>query len=386
MYHIVFISSNYPSKSRPHCGTFVHQLVRSIAGSGVKCSVISPVSIFDRKYGKFDPKISSDYVNENSVIKVIRPRYVSFSNIKLPFFNTDCLTQKSFISSVYRAMSYLDSSPSVMYGHFLYPSGAAAIHVANKLNIPSVAAVGESSFWSVEPLGYKKAIRDFSHVRGVVSVSSSIKKSLIDGLKIPENKIRVFPNGVDLSLFYPRNRMEMRNKFGLPSKKFIVSFIGHFDERKGPHRLLSAALDMEDIGLVFIGSGSVPLENKNILYKGILEHSSVPEMLSASDIFVLPTLEEGSCNAIIEAMACALPIVTSKGEFNDDIVDDDVAIRVDPSNIHEIRDAINLLRNNDKVRKTMSMNASNKVIQFDIKLRANRIVEWIDSISNNGKK
>ena len=172
----------------------------------------------------------------------------------------------------------------------------------------------------------------------------------------------------------------MRRKFGFPKNKVIISFIGHFDERKGPHRLLTAVSGIDNIGLIFIGKGAIPLEGENILFKGVVEHTSVPEMLSASDFFVLPTLSEGSCNAIIEAMGCGLPVITSKGEFNDDIVDDDVTIRIDPLNINEIRAAITKLCCDHNLRNQMSIKALEKVRQFDIDLRAKKILEWIKEI------
>lgn len=382
MKHIVFITSNYPSKSRPFHGTFVKQLVLGFARLGVKCTVINPVSIFHRRYGKFDPEKSLDFSQKNNPVTVLRPRYISFSNKNIFSFNTAHLTQISFEKAVLKVMSYLDAPADILYGHFLYEGGAAAVHIASKLGIPSCVAVGESSFWSVEPIGYQKAIQDFRLVSGIIAVSSVIKQSLEDSLIIPNEKIYVLPNGVNLTHFYPRNRTAMRKKFAFPEEKFIIAFNGHFDERKGPHRLLSAVHGLDDIGLIFIGNGDIPLKDNNILFKGTLEHSKVPEMLSAADIFVLPTLAEGSCNAIIEALACGLPVVTSNGEFNDEIVDDDVAIRINPMNTHEIREAIITLRN-DEFREEMSFRALAKVKQYDVNVRANKIVEWVEGIIKN---
>lgn len=381
MDHIVFVSSNYPSRARPHCGTFVRQLVRSIAIAGIKCSVISPVSIFDRRYGKFDKRISLDYIGENKGIRVIRPRYISFSNVKILSANTDFFTRKSFLYSAYRALSLLDSPPTIMYGHFLYPGGYCAVEIANRLSIQSAVAVGESNFWSVEPVGFPKAIKDFRRVNKVIAVSTEIEQALSCQLKIPASKMRVIPNGVDLSLFYPRDKVEMRRKYGLPIDKFIIAFTGHFDERKGPNRLLSATSDFSNIGLLFIGNGPLSLENDKILFKGVVEHSVIPELLSTADIFVLPTLAEGSCNAIIEAMACGLPIISSDGKFNDDILDDNTAIRINPYNIKEIRNAIYELYADVEKRKKMALSALRKAREYNIDIRARKVITWLGEVT-----
>jgi len=52
--HVAIFSCNYPSTARPFASTFVQQIVRALARNNVKCSVISPISIFARRFGKLD--------------------------------------------------------------------------------------------------------------------------------------------------------------------------------------------------------------------------------------------------------------------------------------------------------------------------------------------
>ncbi|MCH7564039.1 MAG: glycosyltransferase, partial [Gemmatimonadetes bacterium] len=111
--------------------------------------------------------------------------------------------------------------------------------------------------------------------------------------------------------FYPRPRAEMRRKLGLPMDRPIVAFTGHFHERKGPPRLLGAIRTRPEIGAVFLGSGPMTPKGAQVLFSGAVPHQEVPDWLGAADIFVLPTLAEGNCNAIMEAMACGLPVVAS---------------------------------------------------------------------------
>jgi len=378
--HIAIISGSYPSSAKPIAVPFVQQIVRAMACLQARCSVISPVSVFSRRFGKLPEVISYDQSIPGNSIKVIRHKYFSFSVKDLYFFNTAIFTQKNFNKAVQHSLVYLDCPADVYYGHFLYQGGQAAVAAAQKAKKPSVVSVGEGTFWSVKPFGFERAQREFEGADGFIAVSSVIKRKLKEMLNIPDEKIVVLPNGVDLSLFFPRSREEVRAKYGIPTDKFIIAFVGNFDELKGPDRLLKATNDMEDVGLLFIGKGNMVLESPQILFKGQVDHTKVPEMLCASDIFVLPTVEEGSCNSLLEAMACGVPIVTSNAEFNDDLLNDEVAIRVNTMDILQVREAILKLKSDSSLRLYLSQNAITRSKKFDINVRAKRILEWSSSL------
>lgn len=375
---LTFILSNYPSISRPFNGIFIQELIRAFAKKKVKCAVIRPQSIFEKRFGILDPIIRYDKSVSNNAIKIYSPRYLSLSNKNLGLFNTYSITHYNFYEAVRKTLVRNLPLPDFLYGHFFYSPGAVVATLNYRMNIPSFIGVGESELPEYfNFIRLSKWQRDSSAVNGILSVSEANKKFCIDVLGIPSHKIKVLPNGIDLSVFYPRNKIQMRKQFGFPINKFIIAFTGQFIERKGPDRLLSAASGLKDVGLIFIGSGPIPLEHKNILFQGFLNHSQIPEMLSAADIFVLPTLSEGSCNAIIEALACGLPVVTSNGAFNDEIIDNQVAIRVNPTDITDIRKAILKLLINEDLRKQMSTNAIKKAKNYDINLRVVKMLNWM---------
>ena len=363
----------------------MQQLVHAISAQGIKCSVIAPVSIM-----KNLSDVPFHYQEgENQQISVIRPQYLSASNKNFFFFNTFDLTQINFERAVGKGIRALDSHPSLFYGHFLYPSAKAAIRFSEKYHVPCVAAVGESN--PNNQLRTKSFInkpsKDFQGIDGFVAVSRDNARFCVQKLGIPAERIEVLPNSVDFNLFYPRNQEEMREKYHLPQDKFIVAFTGHFIERKGPDRVLKAVEGLDNIGVIFMGEGKISLEGKQVLFKGAVEHHKVPELLSAADIFVLPTLAEGSCNAIIEAMACGLPVVSSKGSYNEGILNDNVAILVDPLNIKEIRSAIIQLSKNQKRVEIMSHRALSYSKSFDLKERARKISDMLHTLvsSDQGK-
>jgi glycosyltransferase involved in cell wall biosynthesis len=99
--------------------------------------------------------------------------------------------------------------------------------------------------------------------------------------------------------------------------------------------------------------------------------------LNAADVFVLPTLGEGCCNAIVEAMACGLPIISSDRPFNYDILNADNSIMVEPENIEAIAAAIHSLYIDSCKRQRLS--EGSLLISNNLKLenRARRICEFI---------
>lgn len=373
--HVLIISGSYPSDASPAAGSFVREFSLALSRAGCDCTVIAPVSFFSHRRSLLTlPEMTDTTTIEN--VRVFRPRFLSFSVRDLGVLNTAVLTQAMFNQTVLACLERLESPPDIVYGHFLYQAGRSAVIAARELGKPGIVGVGESSFWTVEPMGFDRARRHFSNATAMLAVSTMIRDELIEKLDILPDKIRVFPNGVDRRLFYPRDRAEMCRKHGIPENTFNISFVGTFDQIKGPARLLEAVRGLRNIGLILVGAGDVQLESEQIAYKGKVPHKIVPELLAASDLFVLPTSEEGSCNAIVEAMACGIPIVTADGRYNDDLVDSTMAIRVDPYNVAEIRcSIIELMENRDRLR-ALGEGALERSKLFDIDDRARRVKAW----------
>jgi teichuronic acid biosynthesis glycosyltransferase TuaC len=378
---IAFITGNYPSPSRPAMGPFVQQFVWAMARQGHECTVINPISAFDRKYGPYPPKFAAEKTGEGNLVHVHRPMCLSFSSRDLGWTHTGRWSNATFIAAVLRAMEKLQNRPDIVYGHFLYPAGHAAVRAAQKMGIPSVVGVGEGEFWTLEPVGLPRAKREMRNASAFLAVSAHIAEELAAKLEIPPGKIRVFPNGVALDVFRPpHDQTAMCRKLEIPLHTFNVGYMGPFVKQKGYPQLREAVACLEDIRLVLLGRGQLPPRDAQIAFRGTVAHSEVPNYLGTCQIFVLPTRIEGSCNSVIEAMACGLPIVTSLGKYMDDIVDDEVSIRVDPADVCAIRGAILALKNDPGRRKRMSEACLRKARQFDINERARGVAAWMGGV------
>lgn len=376
--NICFITYMYPGKHDTSSFAFVKQLVDTIAEKGHSCHVLAPFNIlhYRRLY-----KIREQYKQGKGVVTVYRPGYLSFSNWHIGKFH---LTQWFHKRAMKRAFCMLPTKPDVVYGHF-WSSGYDGFKYAKANNIPLFVASGESEISKL--FSPKADLKEFSdYVRGVICVSSKNRDESIQlGLTTTE-KCGVFPNAVNIELFHKRDKLECRKRIGLPLDGFIVAFVGWFNERKGPQRVAEAINRVGGVGSVFIGKGEQEPQCDGVLFKGALPHEQVPLYLGAADCFVLPTLHEGCCNAVVEAMACGLPIISSNLQFNWDVLDETNSIMVDPNNIDEIALAISTLRDNVDKRMLLAEGALKKANGLTIEKRAEAIIKFIEERSMDWQK
>lgn len=374
----------YPNEVNKYRNVFFQNLIFAIADKGIECTVISPVPVtkYRRRLKEIPQKTIHKTLNGNDVT-VYYPRYISASSKQIGKFNTEVLSEKLFENAAIKVAKKLENDFEFVYGHFILYGGLAAIRIGNMLDIPSFFAYGECDFKTEvgNSYGIPKA-KEIKGLTGIISVSKKNTKELEKLGFVKNIPIITVPNSTDLSLFYKMDKVECRKKLGIPKDQYVVGFVGGFIERKGDKRLLEAVSQIDDTYVAFAGKGEDKPSGERVVFCDAMEHEQVPILLNAVDVFTLPTLAEGSCNAIVEAMACGLPIVSSNLPFNDDILDDKNSIRINPMSVEEIRDAIARLKDSD-MREKMGNNAWQTAQGLSIEARAEKILIFIDEQMKN---
>ena len=361
---------------------FVRQLAVAFAKKGVKVSVICPLPInLCKEYKKVEEHYR-EAVPDSPVIDIFFPKFIGFGQRRVLFFNTSRLTILTFERAVTKIIKQYDINPDVFYGHFITPSGIVACRIGKITKRPAFIAYGESSPWSIKHFGAKRVRKELASVSGIISVSSSNRDDLLSLRITSEDKIGVFPNGFDDRLFYPVNQLEARNHFSLPADAFIVSFVGHFIERKGISKLEQAIDQLDNVYLICAGKGPLKPTTKKCLFAAPVNQEDLRFFYSASDVFVLPTTNEGCCNAIIEAIACEIPIVSSNLPFNNDVLNDSNSIKIDPLNVDEIKKAILKIRSSQALCVKMKNACQESSMSLSINSRAERILSFISERAN----
>lgn len=371
---ILIFTPGYPneySETYP----FIKQLVSELCCQGHSCFVIDPFSITSSR--KYLPEIERVTYEKGGLEIIIRPRYIRVSSRGFLHKVSKFMKNKAYL----RGAESIGIKPDVVYCHF-WVMGYVALDYVRKYKLPLFVATGESDIRKISGINKTDISR---YVSGVISVSTKNKVESIEMGLVSDELCKVFPNAIDSTIFYKMDKSYCRSKLGFPLNEFIIIFVGWFIERKGPIRVAKAISEIKERNVysIFIGSGKENPKCDNIVFKGAVPHNEIPMYLNCADAFVLPTHNEGCSNAIVEAMACGLPIISSNLPFNWDVLDETNSILVNPDEIEQIKNAIVELRDNKVKRDLFSNNSIKKAQNLSIASRASNIVNFINERIND---
>ena len=260
----------------------------------------------------------------------------------------------------------------VIDAHFCWPDGVAAAIVARELRLPytitlrgllpryaSLGLIGGLTY----PWSRRSVSRALLGAAAVIAVSQSLKQQAVR-LGIPEDDIHVVPNGVDGAMFTPGDRNAARAALGRSANEIIMITVGHLCRRKGFHRILALLPNLlnhseakpwaPNLHYVIVGAdgaegrfesrlkrlaGKLKVRDR-VTFTGALNPPQVAMWLQAADLFVLPTTNEGWCNALAEALATGLPVVCSDVGGNREQIQPGTGLLVSPHDPRALRDSI----------------------------------------------
>jgi glycosyltransferase involved in cell wall biosynthesis len=335
--HIVVLSSLFPSRRQPGSGLFVPERMFRVARH-FPLSVVAPTPWFPFQgiIRSWKPHFrpGAPECETQQGIEVWYPRFLSAPGIlKHCDGRAMALAAWPRLRALRRA-GRLD----LIDAHFGYPDGYAAVLLGRWLGVPvTITMHGLEVRQAADPWLAPRLRTALMGASRVFTVSGALRKTAI-ALGVPEARTEVIGNGVDIARFQPRDQVAARAALGLAADAPVLVSVGGLVERKGFHRVIEILprLRQRWPGLVYLVVGGASPEGDNraeleaqvaalglgdaVRFLGSLPPDELPVPLSAANIFVLATRNEGWACVFLEAMACGLPVITTDVGGNREVI------------------------------------------------------------------
>lgn len=333
---LIVFSSLFPNDAQPNAGLFVRERMFRV-GKRLPLVVVSPkpwfpgqglIRLFRPHYRPLPAQKETQ-----AGFEVIFPRFLAIPGMLRSLDSLFMALGSYFTLRRLRARGF-----NFIDAHFAYPDGHAAIRLGRWLGMPvTVTLRGTEVPQSRNPALVPKLQQVFREADRVISVSDSLRQLAIS-LGLAPQRGQVVGNGIDADRFIPVAKSEARQRLGLAETARVLITVGGLVERKGFHRVIAclpALLEKHaDLHYLVVGGpcpeGDMSQALKDQTAKlGLAEHvhflgpiapDELKWPLSAADVFVLSTRNEGWANVILEAMACGIPVVASDVGGNAEVV------------------------------------------------------------------
>ncbi len=252
-----------------------------------------------------------------------------------------------------------------------------------KFELPLKRFVRSLSSKHQDLLRLEQSLFSGGNTERVIAGSQMVKDEIVNLYGYPADKIDIVRNGVPLEKFRfdPELREKSRAELNLKPDQIALLFAGSGWERKGLLFAVEAAALCKDrkMRLLVAGRGNARLyKTKRLRFwreAPVQFLGEVADMLrayAAADIFILPTIYDPFSNACLEALACGLPVITTRSNGFSEIIENGVhgSIVDHPGDLLALRDAIRLWSDPSRRAAARSTN-SQLAAHFDISQNIN---------------
>lgn len=208
----------------------------------------------------------------------------------------------------------------------------------------------------------------------LICVSQAVREFHVRKTGLPPQRYQVIPNGIDAAFFAHRAelRTTTRGQWGVSDGEVVAAFVGRLVEEKGVDVLLETIgrLAGKPIRFVIVGEGPRRRQVETFLATPAGAHSrmtghvgDIRGVLSAADLFVMPSRCEGFGLAAAEAMAAGLPVVASRIPSLQEIIRDGVSgVLVETDNASQFAQAIDALAQDAALRDRLGRAAREQIV------------------------
>lgn len=337
---LIVYSSLFPSDAAPTAGIFIRERMFRVARH-MPIVVVAPQawSPFDGLIRLFRKGFRPMAARHEKIggIDVYRPRWFSLPALGKRLDGwLMALCTEPVVRRIHR-----DFRATVIDAHFLYPDGWAATRIAQRMGLPATITIrGSKDEWLIGT-SREAALREaMARATKLFAVSQSLARNVAYALGASATKVEVIGNGVDAERFAPVDRAEARRRLGLLPGAPVLIGVGNLIPSKGFQRVIALLPRLRErypkLVYLIVGNGAsqgdlrASLEAQArecgvadaVRFCGRQSQDELRWYYGAADVFVLATEFEGWANVFLEAMACGLPVVTTRVGGNEEVVDE----------------------------------------------------------------
>ncbi len=261
------------------------------------------------------------------------------------------------------------------YGHF------AGFLAKMLYNIPFIATshtIEALRPWKQDSLGRGYHLSTWLEKTGIesadkiIAVSEAMKEDVLKNFNVPESKIEVIHNGVDISKWqYTPITDRLKKEYQIEDD--YVLFVGRPNLQKGMEYLVDAADELKvQLVMAAVGNDSGEYEErimekvktkKNVLWiRKLLNEDEYIQLYSSARVFICPSIYEPFGIVNLEAMACKTPVVaTAVGGIREVVIPEVTGILIEPRNPRQIADSVNRILKDRDLAKRLGENGRKRV-------------------------
>jgi len=227
-------------------------------------------------------------------------------------------------------------------------------------------------------LRLEQSLLDNRGAERVIANSQMVKGEIVDLYNYRRDKIDVVRNGVPLDRFRvdPLPREKSRTDLQLEPDSVVALFVGSGWERKGLRYAIEAIETCANskLRLLVAGRGD-SVHHRSTSARFLGEVADLYPVYAASDVFILPTIYDPFSNACLEALACGLPVITTRANGFCEIMEDRIhgSIVDRPDNVSDLRSALEAWSDSTR-RAAARPSILKRAAQFDISKNIDRTV------------
>ena len=231
----------------------------------------------------------------------------------------------------------------------------------------------------------------------IIAVSHFTKRELLEYYKVPEKKIRVIHNGVDVNKFKPaKDKRKIKEELGFKGDDLAIVSVGRLYARKGLFTLIESmpavVKRFKNAKFIISGKGQSDEMRKlvnyadrigvkgSIIFTGYYPDKKLPKLYQAADVFAFSTFYEHHPFAVLEALSTGLPVVTTRvGGIPETIESGKNGFLVEPFNPKQFADRILYLLEHPAEASEMGSLARKTILErFDWRIVVKDVLKVYD--------